>query len=930
MRTDFQQRFNSMLFVTSLLVMVGTTARAIAKDIDFAKDIYPILKQQCLECHGPDEQESAFRVDTRLALLEGGDYGEPGVVPGKPEKSFMLEAIRGDDPDFVMPPEGDPLSKDQIALLTRWVKEGAVWPGQMNVKVKQEKSDHWSFQKIVRHKPPQVKDNTVPVRNEIDAFLQQRLSQAGISPSAEADALTLIRRASIVLTGLPPTADEATAFISAYTKDADKAYQQLVDRLMASPHFGERWAQHWLDVIRWAETNGSESNMYRKNAWIYRDYVIRAFNEDKSYDQFILEQLAGDTVGMGEATGFLVAGPHVPAATVGQQPEAQRQAKADRMDEIMQTIGASMMGVTIGCARCHNHKFDPISINDYYSMTAVFQDVEFGGRFPEFKEDHPRRIRSKELWKELVKQRNIMRNNGSWKEDWIAWEEVHFKPVETKSVRILFQTNSVRIDELEIFGTKDRSKNLIHNSEKVQVDSPLELQNPRGDVSAINDGEYGTQVWASKGIPKENKKPWVQFTFDQPQQINRMRISTNREDYFETEYLLGLNPRNFSDYRVEVQDKSGKWVVIAGTYAIKKVNEDNPKRAAALEEIQALILKLDEEGPRPSFVANFIRPAKIHVLRRGSPENLGDEVFPAAISELAGDLHLAENAKGTQRRTAFAQWLSASENPLTSRVLVNRLWHHIFGQGIVSTASDFGEAGALPTHPELLDWLAAEFMEPKTEGAKPWSMKHLIRQMVMSHAFRQQSTPRSDCLAVDANATLLWRFPPKRVEAEVIRDSILLASGSLDTTIGGKSYRIHNIKKRYSQWEVIDNHGPDTWRRLIYQERMRRVDDRLFTAFDFPDCGQIRAKRPVSTTPLQALNLMNSDFVVEQSELIAKRAASETDGSDAASLKRCFQLTLNRDPTSNELKACLEVAKQQGLNIVCRAILNSNEFAFLP
>ncbi|PHS08214.1 MAG: hypothetical protein COA78_13015, partial [Blastopirellula sp.] len=672
MRTDFQQRFNSMLFVTSLLVMVGTTARAIAKDIDFAKDIYPILKQQCLECHGPDEQESAFRVDTRLALLEGGDYGEPGVVPGKPEKSFMLEAIRGDDPDFVMPPEGDPLSKDQIALLTRWVKEGAVWPGQMNVKVKQEKSDHWSFQKIVRHKPPQVKDNTVPVRNEIDAFLQQRLSQAGISPSAEADALTLIRRASIVLTGLPPTADEATAFISAYTKDADKAYQQLVDRLMASPHFGERWAQHWLDVIRWAETNGSESNMYRKNAWIYRDYVIRAFNEDKSYDQFILEQLAGDTVGMGEATGFLVAGPHVPAATVGQQPEAQRQAKADRMDEIMQTIGASMMGVTIGCARCHNHKFDPISINDYYSMTAVFQDVEFGGRFPEFKEDHPRRIRSKELWKELVKQRNIMRNNGSWKEDWIAWEEVHFKPVETKSVRILFQTNSVRIDELEIFGTKDRSKNLIHNSEKVQVDSPLELQNPRGDVSAINDGEYGTQVWASKGIPKENKKPWVQFTFDQPQQINRMRISTNREDYFETEYLLGLNPRNFSDYRVEVQDKSGKWVVIAGTYAIKKVNEDNPKRAAALEEIQALILKLDEEGPRPSFVANFIRPAKIHVLRRGSPENLGDEVFPAAISELAGDLHLAENAKGTQRRTAFAQWLSASENPLTSRVLVNR------------------------------------------------------------------------------------------------------------------------------------------------------------------------------------------------------------------------------------------------------------------
>ena len=263
--------------------------------------------------------------------------------------------------------------------------------------------------------------------------------------------------------------------------------------------------------------------------------------------------------------------------------------------------------------------------------------------------------------------------------------------------------------------------------------------------------------------------------------------------------------------------------------------------------------------------------------------------------------------------------------------MVNRLWHHIFGTGIVATTGDFGSAGAMPTHPQLLEWLAAEFMEPtQNKDAHEWSVHHMIRMMVMSKAFRQSSTPNQPGITKDANARLLWRFPPKRVEAEVIRDSILRASGKLKEDIGGKSYRIHNEKKTYAQWEVVDNHGPQTWRRMLYQERMRRVDDGIFTAFDFPDCGQVRAKRPVSTTPLQALNLLNSPFVIEQSQFIAQRAFVLAEKDQQAAIENCFELILGRRPAAEELAVCLRIVEQEDLSLVCRALLNSNEFAFLP
>lgn len=962
----------------SVFTVLAGCSVVVADDVDFQRDIAPILEERCWYCHSEDEQESNLRLDLRHRMLKGGDSGLSAVVPGKPEKSYLIELITHDDDEMRMPPDEEKIPAKEIALLTDWIKQGAVWPGQMDA-VAEEKSDHWSFQPVVR---PDIPEPTAPAagphaatsvsskpearangsRNPVDAFLQKALAANGLKFSERADARSLIRRASIVLTGLAPTPEDTVAFQTAHQADPDKAYEALIDRLLASPHFGERWAQHWLDVIRWAETNGSEANLYRKNAWIYRDYVVRAFNEDKPYDQFVREQIAGDSMGMGEATGFLVAGPHVPAATVGREPSAIRQARADRMDEIMQTVGASIMGVTMGCARCHNHKFDPITIKDYYAMTGVFQDVEFGSRFPEFSEDHPRRKRGQELWKEIAKQRRILRELGGWEENWGAFRELHFRPITTKAVRIRFKQPSVGLDELEVFGTENRNENLAHKSNGTKVTgSPEKGVDGRFPIGRLIDGEFGTMTWRAQ-FPKDSEyRPWVRFDFAEAKNVERLRLSSNREYFYDTDYLTKKPYLPEYQFDMDVLQDDGTWKPWVGTWFVNtKLNEKHPERKQVLAKIQKSIATLAEEGPRPSFVGRFVRPAITRVLLRGSPENPRDEVAPAGPAILGGNLDLTPNATGSMRRAEFARWISSADNPLTARVMVNRIWHHVFGSGIVPTTSDFGKAGAPPTNPELLDWLADEFVAPSEPTAlaagpsvsanshspeasnapeasangsqvvKPWSMKSMIRLLVMSDAFRQSSKPNPDGLAKDANAALLWRFPPKRVEAEVIRDSILQASAALDPTIGGRSYRIHNEKKTYAQWKVLNNHGPETWRRLLYQERMRRVDDGIFTAFDFPDCGQVRAKRPVSTTPLQALNLMNSDFVLEQSKRIANRATKDSGGDAGQSVDRCFELLLGRSPYDQERQACVALAKENDLSLVCRALINSNEFAFLP
>ncbi len=917
-------------FVAGMLIGIngGLPATSSAQEIDFQKDIAPILEDRCWHCHGDDEQEAGLRLDQRSGMLQGGDSGLAAVVPGNPQKSYLIEAVRHLDPDVEMPPDDEPLSSEEITLLERWIEQGAIWPGQMDA-IAQEAIALWSFRPVERPKIP--KSVTEGQSHPVDAFLMEKLAQQQLEFSELADPRIQLRRLSIVLTGLPPTPEVTEAFVEAYAEHPEKAYADSVERLLASPQMGERWAQHWLDVIRWAETNGSEANLYRKNAWVYRDYVIRSFNEDKPYDQFVREQIAGDTMGVGEAIGFLVSGPHVPSATIGREPTAIRQARADRLNEVMQTIGASMMGVTIGCARCHNHKFDPITIRDYYSMTAAFQDIEFGSRHPEYGTDHPLHRRGVELQAEIDLRREKLRQWGGWEENWGAYRELHFKPVETGAVRLRFKMPNLGIDELEVFGPQSPTENLALAGLGTRLtgypEKGFETRNP---ITRINDGEYGTMIWRVK-VEKDEERPWVQFDFSEPKTIDRIRISNNREYFYDTDYLDRKPNLPRYEFDVQIQKPDGTWQPWVGTWAVnKKLADQHPERKTVLDEIQIRIEQLSEEGPRPSFVGRLIAPVDTFVLLRGSPENPRDEVAPAGPAILGGDLPVTSETAGPPRRQAFAEWISSPENPLTSRVMVNRIWHHVFGQGLVSTTSDFGHAGAAPTHPELLDWLAAEFVEPTDTAGKPWSTKSLLRLLVSSRAFRQSSQPNERGLQVDADSRLLWRFPPKRVEAEVIRDAILQASGNLDLRVGGRSYRIHNVKKTYAQWELVDNHGPETWRRMIYQERMRRVDDGMFTAFDFPDCGQVRAKRPVSTTPLQALNLMNSDFVMEQSQRVAERAARDSLGDGGAAIDRCFELLLGRRPNARERQSCLEVMKDGELNLVCRALINSNEFAFLP
>jgi hypothetical protein len=915
-----------------------------AAEVDFKRDIAPILEERCWGCHGEDEQEAGLRLDRRAEMLRGGDSGLPAVVPKHPEKSYLIEVVKHLDPDVKMPPDEEKIPNEEIERLSRWIEEGAVWPGQMEAETDEE-SDLWSFKPVVRPEVPGPSDSEES-KNPVDAFLLAKLGEHSLSFSKTADPRLLLRRVSIVLTGLPPTPQEMSAFLAAHKTNPQAAYSEAVDRLLGSQHFGERWAQHWLDVIRWAETNGSESNLYRKNAWVYRDYVIRSFNEDKPYDQFLREQIAGDSLGVGEATGFLVAGPHVPAATVGREPAAIRQARADRMDEIMQTVGASVLGITVGCGRCHNHKFDPFTTRDYYAMTAVFQDVEFGSRHPEHSPNHPMRKRGAELWKQIAAQRQKLRPQGGWEEKWGAYRELHFTPVTTKSIRVRFKMARIFMDELEVLGPEGLNRNLALASRGTQVsgfpEKGFETRNP---IQRLSDGEYGTMIWRAQ-VEQDEERPWVQFDFPNPETINRLRLSNNREYFYDTDYLDRKPNVPRYEFDVDILTEDGEWKPWVGTWFVnKKLAEQHPERKKPLNEIQRLIGLLAEEGPRPSFVGRMIEPVATHILLRGSPENPRDEVAPAGPASLGGDLGLASDVPGPKRRAAFANWLASPDNPLTARVMANRIWHHVFGTGLVSTTSDFGNAGAKPSHSELLDWLAAEFADPSGAGfqpangrngkleaypTKPWSVKSMIRLFVMSEAFRQASVPNEAGLAVDVDARLLWRYPPKRVEAEVIRDSILQASGNLDRSIGGRSYRIHNVKKTYAQWEVVDNHGSDTWRRMIYQERMRRVDDQLFTAFDFPDCGQVRPRRPVSTTPLQALNLLNSEFVINQTKRIADRAAKDSKGDPSESVGRCFNLLLGRAPSDAERDACLELAKENDLSLVCRALINSNEFAFLP
>jgi len=883
---------------------------------EFERDVLPILRARCFECHGPDVQESGLRVDSRPALLTGGDFG-PAVVPGEPSKTEILRRMAATDPGERMPPEGKPLSAAEIAAVSKWIAGGAIWPGQMGAVTSTPRtSDHWAFQPLA--------DSFA--HDSIDGFIAAELASRGLAPSPPADRRTLIRRLFLDLTGLPPAPEAVEAFVA---DDSPQAVEALVDRLLASPRYGERWAQHWLDVIRYADTRGYEYNTVREHAWPYRDWVINALNRDLPYDRFLFEQLAGDTVGTDPATGFLVTAPLPTPPEVGKEPAAIRQARLNSLDEVVQNVGAAFLGLTVGCARCHNHKFDPISARDYYRLVAVFAGVHYDDRPWRRDDDADRVAKLHALDQAIERVQRDMAEFPHWRSIEAGRYTDHFPPVTTQRIRwtiIATDTTSEgpAFDELEVWGTAppaSTAANLGAASLGGKASSSGAAMQVGGDDSVLNDEKYGkSSTWVADRRPPA----WVQIDLPQPARIDRVTWSRDRQlanrDSSAHAYRLT------SGWTVEVDDGKGGWRTLVDAPRTSGIDaEAADRRRQREEQLQAMLSQRSTLQQQPVvFAGRFTAPEPVHLLLRGDPAQPTVPVGPGGLDVLRG-VELSGDAPEPLRRVTLARWLVGDAGPLVARVIVNRVWHHHFGTGLASTTSDFGTSGERPSHPALLDWLARRFID------HGWSLKSLHRDIITSATYRQASGPVAAAVAVDADSRLLWRYPPQRLDAESIHDAMLSAAGVLDLSMGGPGVIIYHPKVRqFDEWRPLEDPGPLSWRRMIYLAKMRGSDDGMFKVFDLPDCGQVRDRRGESTTPLQALNLMNGGFTLRMAAKLAERLRHESGGNPAAEVDRLFALLFSRPPTPAERQACLDTLRSEGLETVCRAAFNANEFLFRP
>lgn len=923
----------SAVFTVSAVLLQGVAvANEKAADeaselpVQFDRDIRPLFETHCGDCHTGEYAESNLRVDRRVSLLQGGDYGVPSIVPGKPQQSYLLEVIGGEDPDLRMPPDGELMSQQEVSLVRRWIELGAEWPGQMADTTAPLTSDHWSLQPIRR---PEVPQQNNPADHPIDAFVLRKLRQNGLSPSPPADRATLLRRISLDLTGLPPTPEELAAFESD-TDETPIAYGRVVERLLQSPRYGERWAQHWLDVIRYADTRGYEFNSVRPNAWPFRDYVIDSFNADKPWDQFIVEQIAGDALGVDPATGFLVTAPLATPAEVGQEPDQIKQARYNSLDEMVQNIGMSMLGLTVGCARCHNHKFDPVPMEDYYGLIACLEGVTYDDRTWRNQAD-AERIAALDATDRRIKEiRSELKQFPSWREKHVDHTVERFAPVDAKYVRMtVYETDAKRngaaFDSIKVYSTPDggRPDNVGASGRGAKATSSGAWEGA-GDDEKIIDHLFGEKsIWISDKRP--NPTNWVQIELAHSFPIHTVEWSRDRK-------LAKKNPeahriRLATDYKIEVAEVPGQWTTLVSRTREEGLSMQQIDRRRELEaELAGLLARLPElqDGPQV-FAGKFEQPAPTRFFHRGDPAQPKHQVKPQALSVIGG-MELDTDAPEQNRRMALAKWIASEDNPLTARVAVNRIWLHHFGTGLVSTPGDFGTQGAEPSHPELLDWLAAEFID------SGWSVKAMHRLIVTSKTYRQSNRPRPEAMTDDPTARLLWRFPPRRLEAEAIRDSLLYVAGTLDFEAGGPGFSVYRDKPNFGEWKPKESLGPPTWRRMIYMQKMRAADDGMFKVFDVPDCGQVRSKRSDSTTPLQSLNMFNGPFLYRHAVHLAERVQSDC-GSDASPsdlADRLFRVVLSRQPDPSERQAVADVIRNDSLTTAARAILNTNEFLFLP
>ncbi|MEX1039482.1 MAG: PSD1 and planctomycete cytochrome C domain-containing protein [Pirellulaceae bacterium] len=891
----------------------------------FERKIRPVLTTHCLECHGPEKQHNGLRLDLREHLLRGGDGG-PAVNLDDPDSSPLLQALRHETVE--MPPD-EKLPETVIADFRKWIAAGAVDPREAenpDLPISELAESHWSFQPLAEISPPAT-EATFPARSPVDHFLQATREAVGVKPVEAADRHTLIRRATWDLIGLPPTPDEVASFVS---DDSPQAYERLIDRLLASPHYGERWGRHWLDVVRYADTAGETSDFPAPEAWRYRNYVIEAFNRDKPYDEFIREQIAGDILAQEEvadvsperyaelitATGYLAI-----SRRFGFDISKDHYLT---IEDTIDTLGKSVLGLTIACARCHDHKYDPISAADYYALYGIFESTRFA--FPGCEHDKRPRdlvplVTAEQGERQLVPHTETLR---------AANERVARHQAEVQRLReILAEASSSEGEELlagaipnggeERFPDQAEPRT-VQRGDMLQL-SILPNANHGADTTLVEleirqvggEGRIWNLTADLLGSFREtcDPGPWRVFDLQAgltpfsrmiPDALNTEGLqlwhgaadlpslalnSLDREIRFLTVTLpprqVSLHPGPSGGVAVawaspiegqvtirgrvaNVDDSSGDGIVwsVAHRSGFGEQLQDVRGELLALESAQNEQAKLAAEAPAVPVAYGVTEgsPGHAQIHMRGDPQKLGAEV-PRRFLELLGGEKVSPAESGSGRKQ-LAEWLTDPDNPLTARVLVNRIWQHHFGRGLVKTPNDFGLRGQPPTHPELLDWLAAELVN------SGWSIKHMHRRIMLSAAYRQSSGSSSQASTIDPENQWYWRFERRRLDAEQIRDGMLAVSGRLDRSPGES----HPFPPA-DQWSFTQ-HGPfaavyETNRRSVYLMVQRISRHPFLGLFDGADPNTSTAARVNSTVPPQALYFLNAPFVHDQAAALADR-----------------------------------------------------------
>lgn len=814
------------MLVLGVVCLVALPLAAAAAPPDFEKEVWPIFRRKCFSCHNATLKQNGLRLDDGPSALEGG-YSGPVILPGKSAESKLIHRVITEKAEERMPKMGAPLTPAEVATLRSWIDGGAQWT-RKSASGATPKSTHWAFQPVARPAPPAVK-NAAWARNPVDRFVLARLEKDSIAPSPEAARTTLIRRLSFDLTGLPPTPAEVRAFVDDKRPDA---YEHLVDRLLASPHFGERWARHWLDLARYADSDGYEKDNERPIAWRWRDWVIEALNRDMPFDRFTVEQLAGDLLPSPAQPQLIATGFQRNTLTNREGGTDPKESRFEQLVNRTNTAGTVWLGLTVGCAQCHDHKYDPISQKEYYSLFAFFdrsEEIDIEAPLPGERGPHLRHLAAyQESRQHLIEIFNIKPLQRAWEQQMIY--------------------------------------TLDHPGANIEWDFAIANTRPMFD-------RFEATVRTPPGERSE---------YDEDRLMRRFASSPGPDD------------------------------------------SRDPFFMASIREFRRRLGALDAQLPRITRAPAMMEipnPPQTRLAVKGDYREAGIPVEPGALAVLP------PLPEGPRNRLTFARWLVSRDNPLTARVTVNRVWQELWGRGLVLTSEDFGTQGDAPTHPELLDWLASEFMD------QGWSLKQVIRTIVTSAAYRQSSHARPDLKDIDPGNTLLARQSRIRLQAESIRDAALSAAGLLNDTIGGPSVKPPQpagiselVYAGSAKWR--EDEGPGRYRRGLYVHFQRTAPYPMLTNFDAPDSNVACSRRRRSNSPLQALNLLNDPVFFEAAQAFAYRLVTTAPAEQR--IDEAFLHALGRLPSETERARVRKLLDEQSTTLAGKPAEAAGLFAVEP